>query len=309
MIGKSVSYVTCQVHHDDRVLHACEKWQSPRVPQIPPLVGGLILVEANLTLCLNACPSVEVFVRCSGCGLGRPHSLPLVGGLYHAQQTLVARASRICPSLEDFVLHSGLWPRGPQELPLVGGLCHMQWTLTTSGLRKLPLFGGLHLAQRTLTTEGLKKLPLIGGLCLAQRTLTTMGLKDLPLVGGLCVAQRTLATRASGIAPRWRILSCTADFDHQGPTMMQTSLKDKWRVPLMVEYRKTMTSWTETTCRQAERWMDIMLHSIIIYLEEFACVDVGQYNDSRVGVSLSEEAWITINGASNAKGCVSCWVL
>ncbi len=70
--------------------------------QILPLVGRLILVEANLTLCLDACPSVEVFVMHSGLGLGRPHSMPLVGGLYHAQQTLT---------------------RGPQDLPLVGGLC------------------------------------------------------------------------------------------------------------------------------------------------------------------------------------------
>ncbi len=27
-------------------------------------------------------------------------------------------------------------------------------------------------------------------------------------------------------------------------------------------------------------------------VEDFACVDIGQCNDDRVGVSLSEEAWI-----------------
>jgi hypothetical protein len=75
-------------------------------PKIPPLVGGLILAEANLTLCLNACTPVEVFVTRSGLGPGRPHILPLVRGLYHAQQTLTARVSRICPLLEDFVLHT-----------------------------------------------------------------------------------------------------------------------------------------------------------------------------------------------------------
>jgi hypothetical protein len=35
--------------------------------------------------------------------------------------------------------------------------------------------------------------------------------------------------------------------------------------------------------------MDIMLHPII-YLEDFACVNIGQCNDSSVGVSLLEEA-------------------
>jgi hypothetical protein len=108
MMGKSVSYVTCQVHHDDRVLHACDIQQSSGVPQILPLVGGLILVEENLTLCLDACTSVEVFVMRSGLGPCRPHSLSLIGRLYHAQQTLNVRASRICPSLEDFALHSRL---------------------------------------------------------------------------------------------------------------------------------------------------------------------------------------------------------
>ncbi len=49
---------------------------SSRVPQIPPLIGGLIFVEANLSLCLVACPSVEVCVMRSGLGPGRPHSLP-----------------------------------------------------------------------------------------------------------------------------------------------------------------------------------------------------------------------------------------
>jgi hypothetical protein len=32
--------------------------------------------------------------------------------------------------------------------------------------------------------------------------------------------------------------------------------------------------------------MDIMLHPIVIYLEDLACVDVGQCNDGRVGVSF-----------------------
>ncbi len=44
-------------------------------------------------------------------------------------------------------------------------------------------------------------------------------------------------------------------------------------------------------------------------VEDFACVDVGRCNDARVGVSLLEEARITINGACNAKGHVSFQVL
>jgi hypothetical protein len=103
-------------------------------------------------------------------------------------------------------MRSGLGPGRPHILPLVGGLC---------------------LAQRTLATEGLKKLPLVGGLCLVQQTLTTKGLKDLLLVGGLYLTQRTSTTRASEIAPHRRTLSHTADFDHERPTIMQISLKDK----------------------------------------------------------------------------------
>jgi hypothetical protein len=37
--------------------------------------------------------------------------------------------------------------------------------------------------------------------------------------------------------------------------------------------------------------MDVMLHPII-YVEDFACVDIGQWNNGRVGVSLSKEAQI-----------------
>ncbi len=89
---------------------------------------------------------------------------------------------------------------------------------------------------------------------------------------------------------------------------MQTSLKDKWRIPPMVEYGKSMKSQTKTTCRQAG-WMDITQHPTIIHLEDFACMGIGQCNNGRVGISLSEEAWITINGASNAKDRVSCQML
>ncbi len=41
-------------------------------------------------------------------------------------------------------------------------------------------------------------------------------------------------------------------------------------------------------------------------VEDFACVEFGQCNNGRVGVSLLEEAQITNNEASNAKGHVSC---
>jgi hypothetical protein len=44
-------------------------------------------------------------------------------------------------------------------------------------------------------------------------------------------------------------------------------------------------------------------------VEDFTCMDIGQCNNGRVGVSLSEEAQITINGASNAKGPFSGQVL
>ncbi len=44
-------------------------------------------------------------------------------------------------------------------------------------------------------------------------------------------------------------------------------------------------------------------------VEDFACVNVGQCKDGRVGISLPEEAQITIKGASNAKDSVSCQVL
>jgi hypothetical protein len=40
-------------------------------------------------------------------------------------------------------------------------------------------------------------------------------------------------------------------------------------------------------------------------VEDFACVDVGRCNDGRVGVSLSEEAQMTNNGASNAKAALA----
>jgi hypothetical protein len=44
-------------------------------------------------------------------------------------------------------------------------------------------------------------------------------------------------------------------------------------------------------------------------VEDFACMDVGQCNNGRVGVCFAEEAQISINGASNAKDCISCQVL
>ncbi len=137
MMVKSVSYVTHQVTMM-RGFNTHVVINKFTCSPDPALIGGLILAEANLTLSLDACPSVEDFVMRSGLGPGRLHSLPLVGGLYHAQWTLTA-ASRICPLSKDFVLHSGVWPRGPQELPLVGELCHAQQTLTTNSLRNCPL--------------------------------------------------------------------------------------------------------------------------------------------------------------------------
>ncbi len=168
----------------------------------------------NLLLCLNSCPSKEVFVAHSGLGLGRPHSLPLIRWLYQAQRTLTTRASRICPSLEDFVLHSRLWPQGPQELPRVGGFFHPQQTFTTNGLRNCPLLEdfvlrsglGPQRASRNcplsedfvlhsrLWPLGPQELPFVGGLCHAQQTLTT-GPQELPLVGRLCLAQQTLTMK------------------------------------------------------------------------------------------------------------------
>ncbi len=121
MMGKSVSYVTCQVTMMTGFYTHVVMNKFTRSPDPAPC-----WIESILILCLNACPSVKVFVMRSGLVPGRPHSLPLVGGLYHAWQTLTARASRICPSLEDFISHSGLQPQGPQELPLVGGLCQAQ---------------------------------------------------------------------------------------------------------------------------------------------------------------------------------------
>ncbi len=93
-----------RVIHDDRVLHACGDEQVHVFPRSRPSLEDL----GNLKLCLNACPSVGVFVTCSGLGPGRPHSLPLVGGLYHAQRTSTTRVLGICPLLADFVLHSRL---------------------------------------------------------------------------------------------------------------------------------------------------------------------------------------------------------
>ncbi len=40
-------------------------------------------------------------------------------------------------------------------------------------------------------------------------------------------------------------------------------------------------------------------------VEDFACVDVGRCNGGRVGVILSEEAWITNNGVCNAKAALA----
>jgi hypothetical protein len=107
MMGKSVSYVMCQVimmtvYYTHVVMNKFTRSPDP-VPR-----WRTFFSRGNSTLCLNACPSVEVFVACSGLGPGRPHSLPLVGGLYHTQRTLTTRASRICPLSEDFVSHSGL---------------------------------------------------------------------------------------------------------------------------------------------------------------------------------------------------------
>jgi hypothetical protein len=46
-------------------------------------------------------------------------------------------------------------------------------------------------------------------------------------------------------------------------------------------------------------------------VEGFACMDIGQCNYGRVGKALAllEEGQKTINGASNAKGRISCQVL
>ncbi len=51
--------------------------------------------------------------------------------------------------------------------------------------------------------------------------------------------------------------------------------------------------------------MDIMLHPIIYLCEDFSCMNVGQCNDGRVGVSLLEEAWLTNNVADNAKAALA----
>ncbi len=206
------------------------QWTSSCVPQIPLLVGGLILTEAILTLCLDACPSVEVFVTCSRLGPGRPQSLPLVGGVYHAQRTLIARASKNCPSLEDFVLYSGLQPWGPQELPLTGGLCHAQQTSTTNGLRNCPLLEDLISRSVLWPQRASRNCPLLEDF-VSHSGLWPLGPQELPLVRGLCHVQQTLTTRVSGVTPHWRTLSCTVDFDHEGPTFIQMSLKDKWRTP------------------------------------------------------------------------------
>jgi hypothetical protein len=40
-------------------------------------------------------------------------------------------------------------------------------------------------------------------------------------------------------------------------------------------------------------------------VEDFAFVGVGLCNDGKVGVSLLEEAWITNNGANNAKAALA----
>jgi hypothetical protein len=44
-------------------------------------------------------------------------------------------------------------------------------------------------------------------------------------------------------------------------------------------------------------------------VKDFVCVDVGQCNNGRLGVSLLEEAQMTNNGASNAKAtlAVKCY--
>jgi hypothetical protein len=60
-------------------------------------------------------------------------TLPLIGGLCPARQTLTTK--------------------GLKDLPLVGGLRLVQRTPTTEGLRNLPLVGGLCLAQQTLPTK------------------------------------------------------------------------------------------------------------------------------------------------------------
>jgi hypothetical protein len=54
--------------------------------------------------------------------------------------------------------------------------------------------------------------------------------------------------------------------------------------------------------------MDIMLHPNI-YLEDFSCVNVGQCNDGRVGVSLSEEARINKQWGQQCQGGMSYQVL
>ncbi len=94
MMGKSVSYVTCEVYmligfytHVVMNKFTCSPDPTPHWRTYFSL--------GNLTLCLDACPSVEFFVACSGLGSGRPHSLPLIGGIYHAQWALTTRASGI----------------------------------------------------------------------------------------------------------------------------------------------------------------------------------------------------------------------
>jgi hypothetical protein len=60
----------------------------------------------------------------------------------------------------------------------------------------------------------------------------------------------------------------------------------------MVKFGLILRSQTKTTCTQTERWIDIMLHPIIIHLY-FVSVEVGLCNSSRmlVGGGLNNDQW------------------
>jgi hypothetical protein len=78
MIGKSVSYVMCEVNTMIGFYTHVVMNKFTHSPDPAPRWRTHFSL-GNLTLCLDACPSLEVFVMRSGLGPGRPHSLPLLG--------------------------------------------------------------------------------------------------------------------------------------------------------------------------------------------------------------------------------------